>query len=290
MNGCFCNLNYDELIYSSKYTLNFLSKEEIKKLFWKYSCDIEVTEKINELLIYLDILNQEFINTSLGGFSCLNCCDEQHLKEKVLSLLRQCDTNSRFDFIKDTSSVDKWIINNPFCVSREKWEKFAYRVCGILNLEIKSTEVVCDITFDIVKKILPCDVILAISVYEQVCNLGLSISRDEKECKLDFKILKNEIPCDLTFNIYKKLIACNLSFDIIKTIYTNNCSLEINDEGDAVLVTQYNSYKLKDLSFVGEPDIKKLASLGVDISNSEFHKNSNFIKKLNQDYSGYKNV
>jgi len=296
---CVCyNSEYDTLIYQSKVTLEKLSNEVVKSKLYGYSCDKKAEKKIDLLHNYLLVMEDENRKLTLGAKECLDCYNKQSLAEKVRKLTVSCDTSKRRDLVVDDSMEDAWIAQNPYCVSRERWEKLAYTVCGIFDIEIIaeeylcnydfeviSTEKACDLTFELSRKIIPCDIMIAISVHREMCDLRFDITRTEEECKLDFDILASEIKCDLDFKTYQKLIECNLSFDVIKTIYENNCTIEIGDPvPELFLATQLNKYPIASLSSK-IPDINELKKLGLDLSNSEYVKNPDkFIQKLKQDY------
>ncbi len=294
---CICyDPELDTLIYESKERLSKLSEDKVKVLYYGYSCDPQSDEKIIRLRSYLNIIEDENFKIVLGGEPCLDCINRQRLIEKIRRLTTSCDIDCRKDLRIDKSNLDSWLVNNPTCVAYEKWEELSFKICGLLNLEIKvvrddcelevaifSSEEICNLTFEITRNIIPCDIIVAISIFKHSCDLGLSISRTENECEIDFNLLKNEVDCDLDLKTYKKLIDCNLTFDIIKTVYDNQCSFTIGDPVE--LTTLINSYSLDKFNFSSIPDIQALKTLGVNITNSEYIKNpQKFINKLKSDY------
>lgn len=298
---CICyDSNLDVLIYQSKATLGKLSNEIVKARFYGYSCDKRAVAKMDLLQNYLNVLEDENRKIVLGGKPCLDCYDMQSLAERVRKITTSCDINGRKDITVDESGVDAWLISNPYCVSRERWERIAYIICEAvklditivdstedcdLDVEVMTVEQVCDITFEIVRNIIPCDIMVALSVHKEMCDIGLTIVRTEEECKLDFNILVSEVECNIDFEFYKKLIDCNLSFDIIKAVYDNNCSFTLGDP--VTLVTPLNKYPISSLNFKGKPDIKALKKLGVNVEKSKYYKDPKlFVSKLKQDYRG----
>lgn len=296
------NPELDRLIYGIKYTLEKLSGEVVKSFEFGFSCDKNAKSKIETLNAYLLVLQNETNILSLGGEACLKPYYLQSLAEKVRKLTLSCDLSERKDQIVDRSKEHEWIIQNPYCVTREKWEKVAYTICDTLKLDVKVTkdsekdcdlkinvlseEEVCNLSFEVVRTIIPCDIILAISVYKQVCDLNLEVSRTEEECRLDFNILAEQVNCDLDLQAYNQLVDCNLSFDIIKTVYENGCSFEVQG-AEVLLSTMMNKYPLSKLNFTGIPsvqDLKKLKIAGAN-ANSKYIKNPQvFIDKLKSDY------
>lgn len=290
----------DELIYQSKEKLEQLSDNRIKVLYYGYSCDKKAEDKIKILDNYIRVMEDENRKILLGGKACLDCDKLQRLAEKVRYITTSCDLEARRDLVIDKSKLDAWLVKYPFCASYEKWEKFAYRVCGLLNLEVRaeridcevdfeifSTEQVCNLVFDITREQIPCDIMIAISVYRQACDLDFKISRTEKECRLDFKLLHSEVECDLDFKTYRKLIECNLSYDVIRTVYENGCSFTIGDSVE--LVSPLNSYPINAFNFTDIPDVEKLKKLGIPVANSQYIKDpSQFIQKIKSDYRAKK--
>jgi len=294
---CICyNPELDKLIYECKHKLDELSESVIRSLYYGYACDNKAEGKIKLINNYITVLEEENRKTTLGGKPCLDCNNLQKLAEKVRQLTHTCDIEYRKDLEVDKSGLDAWLLKYPQCVSYEKWERLAYKICGLLNLDIEvkkvdcdidldvfSTEQICNLAFDITRKIIPCDVMIAISIYKQACDLDLKITRTEKECKIDFDILHSKVNCDLDFEAYKKLVDCNLSFDIIKTVYENNCSFTIGDP--IQLQSSTNQYPISGFNFKDVPDLNALKAMGISIEASKYLQNpKDFIKKLKSDY------
>lgn len=304
---CICyDPDLDKLIYQSKEALERFSIEGVKARFNGFSCDKKADHKSDLLQNYLRVLEDEYRKISLGGEPCIDCKDLQTLSERVRKLSASCNLDMRRDVIVDLSGEEAWIAQNPYCVSREDWERLAYIVCAEFKLDIVLTEVgedcdldlevtrveqMCDITFEIIRKIIPCDIMIALSIREEMCDLSLTVTRTEEECELDFNILISEVECDIDLETYIKLVECNLSFDVIKTVYENGCSFEIDENwqpsGQGVnLVTPLNTYPIDSLKFKGIPNIESLEKLSVDLSDSEYVQDpGEFIKKIKQDYS-----
>lgn len=300
--NCICyDPKIDALIYQSKATLEGLSDKIVKSKFYGYSITHDAWTRVDLLQNYLRVLEDENRKLALGGSPCLSSYKLQSLAEKVRGLTTTCDINGRKDLIKEDDPITKnsWIAQNPYCVSRERWEKIAYIICDAFNLQINivedtedckldmevlSVEEVCDITFEIVRNLIPCDIIVALSVYHEMCDLDLNITRTLDESELDCNILVNDLQIDLDQQLYRELVSANISFDIIKTVYENGCSFNINN-GDVELVTPMSAHSLSKLKFKGDPDIKTLTELGIEMEGSKFIEDSQiFIEKLKQDY------
>lgn len=291
----------DALIYQSKVALEGLSNEIVKSKMYGYSCDSNAENKVNQISNYLKVLEDTQRKAALGGKKCLNDYEKQAIFEKLRSMTVSCDIDGRRDVIKviDENLKNKWIIESPNCVSREKWEKISYLICDAFNLDIKvvnltqdcdldidvvSVNQLCDLTFQITRNLIPCDVMVAVSVYQEMCDLDLTINRTEDESELDYKILIQDSQVLFDLATYKKLIDSNLSFDIIKTVYENNCSIDIIED-NLILTTPMGVYPLNALKFKDKPKADEIIAMGIKDNNSEFIDNPDkFLKKLKQDY------
>jgi len=227
-NCCVCyNFDFDDLIYQSKSVLNILGQKKAESK--KGGSSFSGGSKIDKLESYLKLIEDEKLNINFGGKGCLDCDKLQSISEKIRRITATCEKSIRKNLFVDNSMEEKWIAQNPYCVAREKWEELAYRVCAEFKIDIESIEEKCDITFEIVRSLIPCDLMVSLSVYEEVCDLKLEINRTEEECKIDFELLKSEVECDLNFRTYKTLIENNFSYDIIKNIYENGCTIVVDD-------------------------------------------------------------
>ena len=243
-----CTLvDLEKEIYQSKYAYMKLTEERIKRLRFGYTCDPNVEYKLKALTKNLEVLEHEERVLTLGASPCLSPRELQKLLERNRKLTTTCDLQNRLDLIQDKSNFDTWIKDNPGCVGREEYEKWAYYVCGKLNISIIRKDLVCDLVFEITREIIPCNILLAIEAYKEACKLDLDISRTREECLINFKLLHEKVECDLDFNTYVKLNQCNVSFDIIREVYENGCRLNVDDLGEVVVESQIASYKVNDL-------------------------------------------
>lgn len=277
----------DKHIYSSKNRLDMFSNSLMKYKYYGYSLKPNLIEDMALLQSYKGILEDELLNHTLGGKGCLYSKDLQSLLEKVSRLTVSCNIEQRKDLkiFSTQESRDKWVAQNPHCVSRERWEKLAYIVCDSINLDLTVIDntMMCDITFELIRDIISCDLMVALSVREEACDLNLEVSRSEKECEIDFKLLKESIDCNLTLESYKKLVANNFTYDIIYTVYENGCTLEIGDTIE--LVTPINRYNVNNIKFNSNPDFSYVGRIGSNLNNSKYIKDPHkFINKLKQDY------
>ena len=251
--GC-CTINYGEiesLIYDIKERVIFLTDSIVSRLKNGVGCTKNDFKNIVTLNLYSSVLEKA---KKLLYYEAKNCiCDDKlcNLKENVLELLKlPCYPDCRLDIVLSRENELAWIAQNPYCVSREKWEALAYHVCDGIQLEIQKDEIRCDIAFDIIKQVIPCDLLVSFQLRKEMCDLDFKINRTKEECKLDYELLIEQTNCDLEFKEYLCLIDCNLSFDMIKQVYGCGLRLEIDKNGkNPRIFTPLNSYGLNELGF-----------------------------------------
>ena len=206
--------------------------------------------------IYKEILEARLLQSALeylqkakvlgDGSSCM--CDEdiQSLVEKANHAVEFC-THEEQGLEVDRSGRDKFLINNPQCVSYESWERFSEGACNTIGFEIKTTKDKCDIMFQVSRDIISCDLLYNIQVYNKFCDLGYKISRTEEECKIDYKLLMENHDCDMTFKTYLRLVNANISYSLVDEALSCGLTLKVMD-GQPYLITPMGEYCLSDIS------------------------------------------
>jgi len=326
---CICyNPKLDALIYQSKVTLEKLSNEIVKAKLYGYSCDKLAEPKMDLLQNYLRILEDDNRKVTLGGIACLSCNDEQSLAEKIRKLTTGCSINiasdgrifgNRKDLVINSSAEESWIIKNPYCASREKWEKISYAVCQSLTLDIQSENLTDFINnspaFDIddyqlaitncdsdkikeynelAKKYAGCDLDFEILTVEQACNLSLelvkniipcdiifAISAFHEVCDLDLTISRTEEECKFDFNILVSEIECDLDLKSYKKLIECNLSFDI-------IKTVYENGCTFEINNEAAPEIDLVTPLNkYPLSTFKFsgEPNIDLLNKLNVDTS-----
>lgn len=299
---CSCtDVDLEDLIIQSKVAEVELSKSLVSGLFHGWMADENAAEKIEDLQHYRKIIEREYRRIQLGGEGCLTCEERQLLFEKINILSYACDRDMRPDLIVDDSNLEIWMILNPYCIAREKWEYLLYDVACNLELEVTicNKKEICNITFDIIKKDIPCDIAMAVSICNKKCDLEMEVTATAcKACDVEFDIMVGESSCisgmqlqsqkigePLTLDMYKSLVDKNISPAVIKTVYANNSFLEIEND-EVVLHSQTGKHLLKNIKFVEDPNIEVLSKY-TDISDSEYVKDpETFVNKINREYSG----
>lgn len=305
-------VDLDQLILECKIAEVELGKSLRDELFHGWACDTLAKDKLQEVQTYHRLLDEEYVCIQLGGEPCLTAAELQTLFEKVNRITVSCESiTPRPDLETDETYVDGWILQNPYCVAREKWEYLAYDILCNLQLEVQLIDktVACDLTLDISRKDIVCDIMVAIDICQKNCDLNLEVTRkDCRLCELDFDVLTRDSTCvegmnlfaeamgtPFTFEEYYKLIEQNVSAGVILCVYQNGACLSVQEaldqdvtEPQVVLHTTTGQYPINLIRFMDNPNVEALTTYGIDISGSKYAENPEaFIEQLNKEYSGY---
>lgn len=219
----------DDVIFSARKTLLFYTDEEYNRMVYGFRKSLDRFSDFRKLSVYVGLLEKHRQQLLKGSKVCLKCEELQKVLEKVKILSVRTEVNCRNDLIIDESNKADWNLSNPYCVSREKWEKLLYRVCNDmgLNLKVVSLKNLCDITYNVRTSTIDCTVLAALSYYKVACNLDHQIKVSQTDCSLEHNLLKKKYNCDLSLKVYNKLIDCNISPTVIKTVYDCGMSLDV---------------------------------------------------------------
>lgn len=237
---------------------------------------IRDTQLLKRFGIYKTILQEEIKLLNWGGKGCLNEDDLRNLESRIRNLAAICNLKNEEDQVVDSSKREEWILNNPYCVSKERWEHLSYAIFCKLDLVIENVKLedACNIAVDFKTEKLSCDLLVKIDKYSEKCDLDLSIDTVQEKCHLEFRIISKINPCkkglnlykcitnkDFTYQDYLDLINEGVHYDLIKSVLSNNCCLTISEDGDVIVNTETNSYPLSTFKFKNKPDIKILKNL-----------------------------
>lgn len=233
----------DDVIFSIDNTIADMGKELLYNELYGYKIDeCKNIDAYTKLKTQKEILKKHFIALKKNATSCLTCKELEITIENVKKLLgHSCNVFMRDDIKVDSSNKLTWDTENPYCVSREKWEALAYHVCEGLGINVSITPLheLCDITFNTIITPQLCDIIEDIRIIKQNCDTEVKLVVTQQQCELDYNMLIQSTSCNIDFELYKELLNCNLSANIIKEIYSCDMKLETSSEkqGCAVLVT-----------------------------------------------------
>lgn len=245
---CF-HINLDDLIYQGKLAMINSGRSLTHNKLYGYRIKEQSPEKVDRLKDLIEQAQEEHRRKLWGG-GCLNDQELQALAEKIRKLTIDCEKVPRKDQQVDLSGFDAWVEANPYCVSREVWEKRAFAICEGLTLKLDNAEQVCDIALDLVTKEEMCDIILTLKACEELCELKINPKYTQKECKLALNLLTQECDtCVLTLPIVSKCLKqCNLTVSAMKNICNaGGCFAEV--DGEVVVQLGDSQHKVEDLKF-----------------------------------------
>lgn len=245
---CF-SIDLDKVVYEAKIAANKAGQNLAYNKVYGYDVSPLAMTRVVRLHDLTEQARKEHRRRLWGG-GCLKERDLQALVEKIRKMTIDCDKLNRQDQTVDESGFDAWVESNPYCVSREVWEKRAYAICEGLTLKLDTVEQVCDIALDLVTKPEMCDIILTIKACEELCDLKISPKYTKKDCNLALPLLIKECTtCNLTLPIVQKCLQeCNLTVSAMKSICNaGGCFTEV--AGEVMVEVQGSRHKLEDLKF-----------------------------------------
>jgi hypothetical protein len=244
--GKTCNIEDSLYLSLLKYAvLDCLEKKELikyndkiklltfdcKKSKNKVKVNLENKEKWEE--------NNPFcINRKQWERIALKICKKYSLDIAIEPIIKYCNLN-----LEITPTINE-VCSITF--SNELLEK----VCET-SINIQQLDLICNLALDIVRNNIHCDVLTAISTQQKICELDIKNIRTKSECNIDYKLLVEKYEnCNLEKNIYVELINKGFCYNTISVIYNNKLDISIDEDGDPILITPYNSYKIpKEFNF-----------------------------------------
>lgn len=202
------------MILESEVTQVELGEQLKKELYYGFTCNPESFADIERLKTYKHILEEERSSVAWGGKPCLKEDELQSLYEKVKKITASCDVLDHPDLIINKDRFDRWVAKNPYCVPRQKWEKFAFAILCDIGLDVK-----------IIEEVTKCDVELEYSVKSQECDTDIDVCLKEIQCAIDadFDIKFKNLVCDLSLDVVTQNITCDIMVAI--NAYQKFCDL-----------------------------------------------------------------
>ncbi len=259
-----------------------IAKEDYK--FIKYNIPKITDEK---LLKYLPILYKYL---EVFFFKKTICINNEDCFSGLQKILGEIDSILSFNERRGSLKIEidnSWEINNPDCISYNRWDKLSKIICDSLGVSVSIEKIRCDLVYSLSKEIINCKTLAAVSVYKKTCDLDYSLSKNKKECKLEYKALIDKYPgCNLNFKLFKELTDCNMSYDIIETIVCKGDNdIQVVD-GDVILDTGKSKINLnKDLAIQGIIEPESIAKTLCKIEGTHYLNKSEFINLLAKDYN-----
>lgn len=251
-----------ELSFLLKSSMTYMGDLVIKDLKYGYPSDFSLSEY--QIYKYYKVVLDRHIKSLLTKSEpCLKENVVQCLVEAIERLTFTCCDVVNTDLKCDSSDVEEWIINNPRCVAREKWEKILYEVIEPITADVELREIYRDIVADVIFRQIDTDITYKIAytqlinsivssvesreqLCEQVADINLAEKnckiktitettlvnclinydqRSEEQCKITYELLNKDI-CTLSFESYKNLINCGFSATLINSI--NECGITVD--------------------------------------------------------------
>lgn len=94
----------------------------------------------------------------------------------------QVQENKECTLFIDCNGVGEWALNNPDCVPKPDYIKYAESFCKKLGIQCVTTEISCKLAFDLIKKNICKPLLLSIQTYQNNCTLEAK-TRIEEVCK-----------------------------------------------------------------------------------------------------------
>lgn len=266
----------DELTYRIKQRLNFLSREKLNNLFYNYKCAADIDTEIKKLTSYKEVLDRTKTSFLHIQKSCNDDETIQRIIEKVNKLIgKTACPKRRADIVIDESGLQAYLLTGPRCISYSAWNEFSRGICGKIGFTLTVEKQICDITYEISKKIIPCDLLYSLKVKRELCDLGYVVKRTDQECRLDWKLLVEKTNCDLDFKVYLSYIRKhNLSYPILEQVYAAGLSLT-TVEDDVILCTPLNNYSLSEIT---PTDLRELLDAGFVVETNRYDIKSDYTK------------
>lgn len=270
-----------DLLYSIKQEIVVIGKKIFDNMWYgtHYAEDSEI--KIRKLNVFHNLLDRLRVVLRNQGYLCLSCHDVQIICEGVRRTIGVvCD--GRQGLTIDSTRIAEWTIENPFCVSPERWQRAKYQVCDLIGIKLVRVDEkkACDMALELIQKKIDCEVFTEIAQKHQDCKIKYNIFTDnktceaqyegvltKKECKAEFKLLAaNNSKCDVGFHDYVNIRNCGVDASLIGKIYSCGMSVKFSKtRGCPLLVTsEGKEYYFTDFEVNNDTDLwQKLRNLHI---------------------------
>jgi hypothetical protein len=154
-----------------------------------------------ELDLYTRVLNRTMRVQFLGGESTIDCKNITVIVKRINEIVNlfPCEATTDVTVDVDNSNETTWIINNPDCVNRQRWEFCLLKTAPSLSIQVTDVTSRCDIVYTLVKN-------------KILCDITYGITTEAKDCNIDYEIYKEVIDCGIDPTVIRKVIDCGLDF------------------------------------------------------------------------------
>lgn len=196
---------------------------------WGYACKPVTYDQFEKLTIFRNYL-KHYYDSLRFGYNSGMCPDEvQTILEQVSKLVSLTfHPSETYSYVyADDSKFDSWVLNNPYCVAYEDWERHLVKACFSIGVRVTKIDQTKELLVKIKSIPDPCKFLYTVSVYN-VANqcITTKVKVNKKECRLDYDMIVKEYKCDMSFDTYVKLLECNMTPKVISSFLS--CDLDVN--------------------------------------------------------------
>lgn len=187
----------------------------VREKQWGFdSCNnFEDYESNKELDLYRRVLDRHLRFYYLGSKGSLKCPQLTNIVSRINLVLNltPCQQENRV-LERDDNDVDSWVLLNPNCVRRERWEFCALRKMPKLKLNVTPNNNCLNVVYELSKNDILCDISYDIESEVKNCRKQYNILKKEIDCELDYKLYKAVRDCGITDGIVRKILDCGMKF------------------------------------------------------------------------------
>ncbi len=223
----------DEKIVEFSYSK--LCKDE-----WGYGCKPVKEEDYEKLNIFKDSIGSYFNSLKLGFNSGICPNEIQQILEATSKLI-----TPKNNFKESYSNVEieeynfeSWVLNNPYCIAWEDWEKYIPKICPKFGIEVINITNTCNFIYDVqigvienkskllytlsVQNIAQKKSCVDIKVKQLLnCKIDYTITSNKiRDCKLDYDLfITKHDDCKIDYEVFVQLEKCRLDYEVLVKKY-----------------------------------------------------------------------
>lgn len=241
-----------QYIYAAENSIANYNKSYIQKTQWGYGSNCITEDEYRKLHIYRGILQRYDKALRLEYKPTVCESDIQTILEKTYQLVNLSDI-TKTNVQIDSTNFDLWVVNNPYCVAYEDWEKSLYEICPQIGITVTNITQTCNFVLDISSNKIEdnCKFLYTLSIAtvarQQSCfdinvkNLGT--------CKINYETIVKKYDCDLDFNTYVSLLNCNLSHKVVTNLLDCGVTFKVDSVNLCPIIkTKDSEYKIADIN------------------------------------------
>lgn len=221
----------NKLLQILRKALTRIGVQEGNKLVWGYGYKkSEVDKEIVEYYHAAKLLRDQ----ELVGYSCLDKKELEAIKSGIGRVVGVQCSESEYDYTKEPRpDKDRWLLQNPDCVTYEYYADYIAAQCKKLSIDIQVVRKECEkvgIALDVRKQTI-CEAIeLALDVQEQKCDIDIDVKVNMQQCIIDFETIVIPQKCDIDFKTFVYEISCGATVDTV--VSKLNCAVNVNVDAE----------------------------------------------------------